>query len=184
MPDGGWMGLSRAEKEARSLEAGVRAVEKEQGKRDNSGEPEAQAERGNTYTMQERCRRAQVYFWQIAIEVDWHCLASFLKFFTRVCNAAKELTELNPQAPKQCWWKRVACELHQTNEKLVLQRAAAARRALFRLPTGADDELQNNELQNDLPAEVADRSSCRDRQRHSRNAWTTRFCARNVRPTT
>jgi hypothetical protein len=27
-----------------------------------------------------------------------------------------------------------ACELHQTNTKLALQRAAAARRALFRLP--------------------------------------------------
>ena len=55
------------------------------------------------------------------------------------------------------WWKRIACELHQTNAKLALQRAAAARRALFRLPTGADDELQNDELQTDLPAEVADR---------------------------
>ena len=52
------------------------------------------------------------------------------------------------------------------------------------LPTGADDELQNNELQNDLPAEVADRSSCRDRQRHSRNAWTSQFHARNARLTT
>ena len=106
----------------------------EQGKRDNPGEPEAQAERGNTYTMQERCRRAQVHFWPIAIEVDGHCPASFLKFFTNVCNAAKELTEQNPQAFKQYWWKRIACELHQTNAKLALQRAAAARRALFRLP--------------------------------------------------
>ena len=81
-------------------------------------------------------------------------------------------------------WKRIACELHQTNTKLALQRAAAARRALFRLPTGADDELQNDELQTDLPAEVADRSSYRGRQRHSRNAWTSRFRARNARPTT
>ena len=184
MPDGGWRVLSRAKKEARSLKVGVRAVEMEQRKRDNPGEPEAQAERGNTYTMQERCRRAQVHFWPIAIEVDGHCSASFLKFFTNVCNAAKELTEQNPQAFKQYWWKRIACELHQTNAKLALQRAAAARRALFRLPTGADDELQNDELQTDLPAEVADRSSYRDRQRHSRNAWTSRFCARNARPTT
>ena len=69
-----------------------------------------------------------------------------LNFITavRVCNAAKELTEQNPQAFKQYWWKRIACELHQTNAKLALQRAAAARRALFRLPTGADDELQND----------------------------------------
>jgi hypothetical protein len=50
---------------------------------------------------------------------------------------------------------------HQTNAKLALQRAAAARRVLFRLPTGADDELQNDELQTDLPAEVTDRSSYR-----------------------
>ena len=34
------------------------------------------------------------------------------------------------------------------------QRAAAAHRALFRLPTGAADELQNDELQTDLPAEA------------------------------
>jgi hypothetical protein len=141
MPDGGWRGLSRAKKEARSLKVGVRAVENGQGKRDNPGEPEAQADRGNTYTMQGRYRRAQVHFWPIAIEVDGHCSASFLKFFTNVCNAATELTEQNPQAFKQCWWKCIACELHQTNVKLALQGAAAARRALFLLSTGADDEL-------------------------------------------
>jgi hypothetical protein len=45
MPDGGWRGLSRAKKEERSLAVGVRAIEKEQGKRDNPGEPEAQAAR-------------------------------------------------------------------------------------------------------------------------------------------
>jgi hypothetical protein len=114
MPDGGWRGLSRAKKEARSLKAGVRAVEKEQGKCDNPGEPEAQAERGITYTIQERYRRAQVHFWPIAIEVDgrWRCSASFLKFFTNVYNAAKELTEQNPQAFKQYWWKRIANECH------------------------------------------------------------------------
>jgi hypothetical protein len=68
----------------------------------------------------------------------------------------------------------------------LLQRAAAARRALFRLLAGADDELQNDELQTDLPAEVADRSSCRyqDRPRYFRNAWTYGFRARNARPTT
>ena len=69
MPDGGWRGLFRAKKEARSLKVGVRAVKKEQGKRDNPGEPEVRAERENTYTMQERFRRAQVHFWPIAIEV-------------------------------------------------------------------------------------------------------------------
>ena len=42
--------------------------------------------------MQERFRRAQVHFWPIAIEVDGNCSASFLNFFTNVCNAAKELT--------------------------------------------------------------------------------------------
>jgi hypothetical protein len=92
--------------------------------------------------MQERCRRAQVHFWPIAIEVDGHRSASFLKFFTNVYNAAKELTEQNPQAFKQSWWKRTACELHKTNAKLALSSAAAARRALFRLPTGASDEIR------------------------------------------
>ena len=33
---------------------------------------------------------------------------------------------------------------------------------LSRLPTGASDEIQNNEAQADLPAAVADRSSYRD----------------------
>jgi len=134
--------------------------------------------------MQECYRRAQVHFWPIAIEVDGRCSASFLKFFTNVCNAAKELTEQNPQAFKQCWWKRIACELHKTNAKLALSRAAAARRALFRLPIGASDEMHNDEIQTDLPAAVADRSSYRDRQRHSRNAWTSRFRARHSRPPT
>jgi hypothetical protein len=62
MVDGGWGGLSRAKKESRSLTVGVRAIEKEQGKRDNPGEPEARTARGNTYTIQERCRRANVHF--------------------------------------------------------------------------------------------------------------------------
>jgi hypothetical protein len=184
MPGGDWRGLGRAKKEERSLTVGVRAIEKEQGKRDNPGEPEAQAARGNTYTMQERCRRAQVNLWPIAIEVDGHCPASFLTFFTNVCNAAKELTEQNPQAFKQCLWKKIACELHKTNAKLALSRAAAARRALFRLPTDSSDEMHNGEVQTDLPAAVADRSSYRDRQRHSRNAWTSRFRARRARPPT
>jgi hypothetical protein len=111
--------------------------------------------------------------------------ASFLKFFTNVCNAARELTEQNPQACKQCWWKRIARELHKTNAKLALSRSAGARRALFRLPTGASDEMYNDEAQTDLPsAAVANRSSHRDRQRHSRDAWTSRFRARHARPTT
>jgi hypothetical protein len=134
--------------------------------------------------MQERCRRANVHFWPIAVEVDGHCPDSFLKFFTNVCNAAKELTEQNPQAFKQYWWKRIACELHETNAKLALSRAAAAHRALFCLPTGASDEMHNDEVQTDLPAAVTDRSSYRDRQRHSRNAWTSRFRARHARPPT
>jgi hypothetical protein len=45
----------------------------------------------------------------------------------------------------------------KTNAKLALSRAAAARRALFRLPTGASDEMQNNdEVKTGLPAGVAD----------------------------
>ena len=54
-----------------------------------------------------------------------------------------ELTEQNPQAFKQNWWKRIECELHihKTNTKLAPSRAAAARRVLFRLPTGAPDKF-------------------------------------------
>ena len=146
MSDGGWRGLSRAKKQERSLKVGVRAIEKEQEKRDNLGEPDAQIERGNSYTMQERCQRAQVHFWPIAIEVDGHCSASFLNFFKNVCNASKDLTEQNPQAFKQYWWKRIACELHKTNAKLALQRAASARRSLLRLPSSAPEEMQYDEL--------------------------------------
>jgi hypothetical protein len=131
MPGGGYRGLDRAKKDGRSLKVGVLAVEKEQGKRDSPGEPKVQAKRGNIYTMQGRYRRAQVHFWLIAIEGDGHCPDSFLTFFTSV---GKELTEQNSRAFKQHWWKRVVCELHQTNAKLALQRAAAACRALFRLP--------------------------------------------------
>jgi hypothetical protein len=49
---------------------------------------------------------------------------------------------------------------------------------------GAFDEMYHVEVQTDLPAAVADRSSYRDRQRHSRNAWTSRFRARHARPPT
>jgi hypothetical protein len=42
--------------------------------------------------------------------------------------------------------------------------------------------MHNGEVQTDLPAAVADRSSYRDRQRHSRNAWTSRFRAKHARP--
>jgi hypothetical protein len=66
--------------------------------------------------------------------------------------------------------------------KLAPSRAAAARRALFRLPTVASDEMHNDEVQTDLPAAVADRSSYRGCQRHSRNAWTSRFRAGHARP--
>ena len=55
-------------------------------------------------------------------------------------------------------------ELHKTNSKLALSRAAAARRALFRLPTGGSGDMHNDEVQTDLPAAVADRSPYRGRQ--------------------
>jgi hypothetical protein len=45
MADGGWRGLIRAKKEGRSLKAGVCAVEKEQGRRENPGGGEARAKR-------------------------------------------------------------------------------------------------------------------------------------------
>ena len=64
------------------------------------------------------------------------------------------------------------------NAKLALQRAASARRSLLRLPSSAPEEMQYDELQTDLPTEVADRSSYRDRQRQSRNAWTSRLRAK------
>jgi hypothetical protein len=51
VPDGGWGVLSRTKKQERSPAVGVRAIEKEQGKRDNPGEPDAQAASGNAYAM-------------------------------------------------------------------------------------------------------------------------------------
>jgi hypothetical protein len=116
MPDGGWRGLSRTKKQERSLAIGDRAIEEELGKCHNPGEPKAQAARDNTYIFlancQESCRRAQVHFWPIAIEVDGHCLAPFLRLVTSVCNAAKELKEQHPQAFKQNLWKRIVVDGH------------------------------------------------------------------------
>jgi hypothetical protein len=97
---------------------------------------------------------------------------------------AKFLRKGTEIIPRKHSHTRIACELHKTNAKLALSRAASARRALFRLPIGASDEMRNDEIQTDLPATVADRSSYRDRQRHSRNAWTSRFRARHSRPPT
>jgi hypothetical protein len=51
-------------------------------------------------------------------------------------NTSKKCPHQN-KAFKQYWWKRIACELHQTNTELVLQRAAAAHRAT--------DELKKTE---------------------------------------
>ena len=106
--------------------------------------------------MQGRCQRAQVHFWPIAIEVDGHCSASFLNFFKNVCNASKDLTEQNPQAFKQYWWKRIACELHKMNAKLALQLSVEVVATGLNVPCGTLSALRvAPEVREVSPASVA-----------------------------
>ena len=93
----------------------------------------------------------------------------FLRFFKNVCNAAKTLTGQNLSSFKHYWSKRVACEIHQFNSTLGLQRAASLRRSLLRLPSAVESVMQFHQLQTDLPSSVSDRSEFRDRHRAASN---------------
>ena len=148
-------------------------------KRARKGDRADQEARGNNYSMLERCRRQNIHFWPVAIENDGCATGSFLAFFNNVCNAAKDLTDQNPSAFKNYWRTRIACEIHQCNARLTLQRSAQLRRTLSRIPTTANDILQVLEPQMDLPSTVSSRSGFRDHQR--RSAAFMEACRRRAR---
>jgi hypothetical protein len=164
--DGGWSSLTIAEKNLRATRPGVAARRAEEFKRGYSGTAEGRANRGDNLPMTERCRQQRIHFWPVAVEVDGAITPSFLRFFKNVCNAAKTLTGQNLSSFKHYWSKRVACELHQFNARLGLQRAASLRRSLLRLPAAAENVMQFDQLQTDfLPSSVSGRSEFRDRHR-------------------
>lgn len=167
--DGGWSILTPAEKSLRATRPGVAAQRREEFKRSHPGTAEAQEIRGDNLSMTERCRQQRIHFWPVAIEVDGAITPSFLRFFKNVCNAAKTLTGQNLSSFKHYWSKRVACEIHQFNSTLGLQRAASLRRSLLRLPSAVESVLQFHQLQTDLPSSVSDRSEFRDRHRAASN---------------
>jgi hypothetical protein len=169
--DGGWSILTPAENNLRATRPGVAAQRREEFKRSHPGTAEAQEVRGDNLSMTERCRQQRIHFWPVAvIELDGAITPSFLRFFKNVCNAAKNLTRQNLPSFKQYWSKRTACELHQFNTKLCLQRAASLRRSLRRLPATAENVMQHDQLQTDLPSSVSDRSEFRDWHRTITNS--------------
>ena len=172
--DSGWSRLTVAEKTLRAVKPGVAAQRKEEAKRGHVGTAEAQEARGDSLPMTERCRQQRINFWPVAIEVDGAITPSFLRFFKNVCNAAKNLTGQNLSSFKHYWSKRIACELHQFNAKLCLQRASSLRRSFMRLPSTNENVLQFDQLQTDLPSSVSDRSEYRDSHRTSSNASNAR----------
>ena len=163
--DAGWSRLTATEKNLRAAKPGVAAKRAEEFKRRYTGSAEGQANRGNNLSMTDRCRQQRIHFWPVAVELDGAITPSFLQLFNNVCNAAKNLTGQNLPSFKHYWSKRIACEIHQLNAKLGLQRAASLRRSLMRLSSTADDVMQFDQLQTDLPSSVSDRSEFRDRHR-------------------
>ena len=172
--NGGWSHMYNDKKLLRSCVVGVAGKRIEDFKSAKKGTQQEQEERGDDFSMTERCRRQHINFWPVAIEVDGAITSSFLRFFNNVCDAATNLTEQNRTSFKHYWSKRIACELHQQNARLSLQRAASLRRTLRRLPVTSESVLQYHQLQNDLPSSVSDRSEFRDRQRTSSRANAAR----------
>jgi hypothetical protein len=172
--NGTWGYLSNDEKMLRAGVVGVAGKRIEDFKSAKKGSEQEQEDGGDNFSMKERCRLQHINFWPVAIEVDGAITSSFLRFFNNVCDAATNLTEQNRTSFKHYWSKRIACELHQQNARLSLQRAASLRRRLRRLPVTSDAVLQYHQLQTDLPSSVSDRSEFRDRQRTSRNAHAAR----------
>ena len=172
--NGSWNALTNDEKLLRASVVGVAGKRLEMKKDANKGSPLAQADRGDNFSMKERCRRQHINFWPVAIEADGAITSNFLRFFNNVCDAANNLTDQNRSAFRHYWSKRIACELHQQNARLCLQRAASLRRHLKRLPVTSDVVLQYDQIQTELPSSVSDRSEYRDRQRSRGNALRAR----------
>ena len=172
--NGNWSNLTNDEKLLRASVVGVAGKRIEMVKDANKGSLQAQADRGNDFSMKERCKRQHINFWPVAIEADGAITSNFLRFFNNVCDAANNLTDQNRTAFRHYWSKRIACELHQLNARLCLQRAASLRRHLKRLPATSDAVLQYDQIQTDLPSSISDRSEYRDRQRSRGNALRAR----------
>jgi len=172
--NGNWSHLSNDDKLLRSCVVGIAGKRIEDTKNAKKGTVREQEDRGDNFSMKERCRLQHINFWPVAIEVDGAITSSFLRFFNNVCDAASNLTEQNRAAFKLYWSKRIACDLHQQNARLSLQRAASLRRTLRRLPVTSDDVLQYHQLQTELPSSVSDRAEFRDRQRNFNTARRNR----------
>ena len=174
MVNGNWSNLTNDEKLLRASVVGMAGKRIEMVKDANKGTLQAQANRGNDFSMKERCKRQHINFWPVAIEADGAITSNFLRFFNNVCDAANNLTDQNRTAFRHYWSKRIACELHQLNARLCLQRAASLRRHLKRLPATSEVVLQYDQIQTELPSSISDRSEYRDRQRSRGNALRAR----------
>ena len=90
--NGSWNALTNEEKLLRASVVGVAGKRLEMKKDANKGSPLAQADRGDNFSMKERCRRQHINFWPVAIEADGAITSNFLRFFNNVCDAANNLT--------------------------------------------------------------------------------------------
>jgi hypothetical protein len=93
--NGGWSSLANDEKLLRSCLVGVAGKRIGDSKSAKKGSMQEQQERGDDFSMKERCRSQHINFWPVAIEVDGAVASIFLRFFNNVCDAASNLTEQN-----------------------------------------------------------------------------------------
>ena len=70
LTDSGWESLTMEVQGARAGIVGYTGEQKEQGKRDSIGTITDQRARGNSDTMEQRCRDRNIHFWPVALEGD------------------------------------------------------------------------------------------------------------------
>ena len=137
--DSAWIHLSKAEQEKRATVTGWVANQKSLTKRNKVGSAQEQVARGNSATMQERCRLEGINYWPIPIEGDGACSTDFDAFLNNVSDAAEKIRGHDPKSFKARWIYILACKLADISAKVATRRSANERRRLGNVEDATDE---------------------------------------------
>ena len=168
LPDSAFAYLPMAQQRQRAATIGVTGRHSETRKRDNTGSLTDQRQRGNSFTMKERCRLSGINFLPVALEGDGCASKTMMTFIKNVSDSAHHLKDANRSAFKSYFMSRIANTLHQVSAKLALRQTAACRQKLLSYSSnpliGLEKDIDlSQELQTTLPAFVCKRREWRQR---------------------
>ena len=155
LPDSSLRWISSQERCLRASTVGHLAEKATQRKRDDTGTPTERQFRGNSATMQERCRLQRIHFWPIGIEGDGVPSKEFSSLIKNTSKTAAQLRGHDAIAFGRKWTTDIGCTIARTSASVSLARCLATK--LFRRRSPPQDPIVG-EPQLDVPDETNHRA--------------------------